>query len=410
MSISFIKFNNRIRPKGSTLTQTNFNMKNLQKLVALPALLMLVLVFPACNQGNNTASNTQNVEELTSAMIPVETMVAGAGNFDNMIQIPGVVETSSDITVSALSAGILQYVAPVGKYVSAGETVAVVDPAVAEASLAQARAALSAAEAAVANAEAQFRLAEDAFRRQEPLYRDSIISAIEFEGVKTRLAAAKAVVNQTNAGKAQANAAISLAQKQVSNTRVVAPFSGKIERKLAEVGSTAAPGSPIVQIVNAGNVKITGGVSEKYAATVRLGTNAFVRFPTIGDQETVGVISFVGTNVNPTSRTFPIEIQVANPDGLLKPQMTAQIFVNNETIGNVIIIPETSIIRDEEGTSVFIARPEGRKKVAKRVNISIGPSQEGKTVVYSGLNIGDEVITNGQNNVSEGDFLEIVKG
>ncbi|HCR48379.1 MAG TPA: hypothetical protein DIW24_02040, partial [Bacteroidetes bacterium] len=351
-------------------------MKHFQYVVLLPVLLMLAFVFSACNQGNKPASNAENSTELASAMIPVETLLAGAGNFDNMIQIPGVVETSNDVTVSALSAGILQYVAPVGKYVSAGETVAIVDPAVAEASLSQAKAALSAAEAAVANAEAQLRLAEDAFRRQEPLYRDSIISAIAFEGVKTRLAAAKAVVNQTNAGKAQTQAAISLAQKQLSNTRVVAPFSGKIERKLAETGSTAAPGSPIVQIVNAGNVKITGGVSEKYAATVKLGTNAFVRFPTLGNQETVGTISFVGTNVNPTSRTFPIEIQVANPDGLLKPQMTAQIFINNETIGNVIVIPETAIMRDEEGTSVFIAKPEGRKKVAKRVSISIGPSQE----------------------------------
>ncbi|MBL7979742.1 MAG: efflux RND transporter periplasmic adaptor subunit [Bacteroidetes Order II. Incertae sedis bacterium] len=385
-------------------------MKHFQYVVILPVSLMLAFVFSACNQGNKPASTAENSTELTSAMIPVETLLAGAGNFDNMIQIPGVVETSNDVTVSALSAGILQYVAPVGKYVSAGETVAIVDPAVAEAALSQAKAALSAAEAAVANAEAQLRLAEDAFRRQEPLYRDSIISALEFEGVKTRLAAAKAVVNQTNAGKAQAQAAISLAQKQLSNTRVVAPFSGKIERKLAEVGSTAAPGSPIVQIVNAGNVKITGGVSEKYAATVRLGTNAFVRFPTLGNQETIGSISFIGTNVNPTSRTFPIEIQVANPDGLLKPQMTAQIFINNETIGNVIVIPETAIMRDEEGTSVFIAKPEGRKKVAKRVSISIGPSQEGKTVVFSGINAGDEVVTNGQNNVSEGDLLEVVKG
>ena len=369
--------------------------------------VMLVSGLSACKSGSE--KKNENVETLASAAVPVETVVLGSGNFENMIQIPGVVESVNDVTVSAMSAGVLKYVAPVGKFVGAGETVAQVDPALAEASVTQAKAAVESVSAMVENAMAQMRLAEDAFRRQEPLYRDSIISAIEFEGVKTRLAAAKAGYNQALAQKSQTEAALTLAYKQLSNTRVTAPFSGKIERRLAEPGATASPGLPIVQIVNAGNVKVTGGISERYAATVKMGTPVVVKFPSLGTFETVGSISFVGSVINSASRTFPIEIQVANGGGELKPQMTVEIYVNNETMGNVIVVPETAVIRDEEGTSVFIAKTNGKQKVATRVKVNLGPVQQGKTVVLGGLNVGDELIVNGQNNVSEGDAVDVVK-
>jgi membrane fusion protein (multidrug efflux system) len=355
----------------------------------------LCLTLAACGGKKDDKSSEKKVEVISSSGVPVETMVVGASNFEDMIQIQGVVESSSDVTVSSQSAGTLEYVAAVGQFVQKGQVVAQVNASLVQAGIDQARAAIQAADA-------QLNLANDTFKRQQPLYRDSIISAIEFEGVRTRLAAAQAQ-------KAQTEAALRLSERQLVNTKVYAPFSGTIERRLVEPGSQAAPGTPIVQIVNTGNVKVTGGVSERYAANIGIGTPVTIKIPAMGDGSIIGSVRFVGANVNPASRTFPIEVDVANSDGILKPQMSAQMYIAKETLGNVVVIPETSIIRDEEGTSVFVARMQGAKRTAMRVKISVGPTQEGKTVVLTGLNNGDEVIINGQNNISDGDQVEVVK-
>ena len=84
-------------------------------------------------------------------------------------------------------------------------------------------------------------MAQDQYDRQDPLYRDSIISALEFRGVQTQLASARAQVASAAAGVAQANAGLRQARTALANTRVSAPFSGTVEAHLADRGETGPP-------------------------------------------------------------------------------------------------------------------------------------------------------------------------
>src|SRR5690606_29409213 len=140
--------------------------------------------------------------------VPVEVVAVEPAPFEDVIELTGSVEAPADATLGAEAAGTLTYLAPLGAFVRAGATVAQVNPSLAQAQVAQAQAAVEGAEAQQRAAQAQLELAQDQYDRQEPLYRDSIISALEFQGVQTQLASARAQVAQAAAGVAQANAAL----------------------------------------------------------------------------------------------------------------------------------------------------------------------------------------------------------
>src|SRR5690606_12454683 len=126
------------------------------------------------------------------------------------------------------AAGTVISLVPLGARVGAGQAVAQLDPGTVRAAVEQAEAQLAAAQAA-------FDLAEDNLKRQEPLYRDSVISALEYQNVRAQYNQAQAQVNQARAG-------LSQAQEALKNTRVVTPWSGTVEAHFVETGEQVMPG------------------------------------------------------------------------------------------------------------------------------------------------------------------------
>lgn len=366
--------------------------------------LALVLSLAGCNGCNkeenaaaspSTSTGNAAVDALlNNKSVPVKVTLATEEALGEEMLIPGSVSLSAggEVTVSAQSAGTILYLAPLGKYVSKGEVIARIDAGVQDANLDQALATRDVAKA-------QLELAEDTYRRQEPLYRDSVISALEFEGIRARRAQAKATLEQ-------AEATVRLAQKGRSNTQVYAPIGGQIERQIATEGAVAAPGTPLAQIVSSGRLRVTGNVSERFSGDIRRGQFVQVKFPSISS-ERGGTVTFVGSQINATSRTFPIEVEIGRNDGSIKPAMSATIVANRTTADGGVVIPSNAVIRDENGTYVFTVRRESNKTVAMRTYITTGATKGAKIAVKSGLLPGDEVISTGQSGVSEGDEVTI---
>ena len=398
-----------------------------------PALLLAgALVLAAC--GGEEAP--EPAEPPADRAVPVDVLVATPGLFEDSIQLTGTVEADNDATLSPDVPGTLTYVAPVGTFVRAGQTVAQVrastqqagvsqaraQAGTAQAGIAQARAAVEAARAQRQAAQAQFDLAQDQYNRQRPLYRDSILSALEFRGVEQQLASARAQVAQADAGIAQAqgqlrasqaqaqaaSAGVQSAQSQLANTRVVAPFTGVVEARLMEPGELASPGQPVVRLVGAGGVKVTAGVPERYAGEIEPGTQVRVSPNAYTAEPRGGRVSFVGLAVDEASRTFPIEVAVEDADRTLKPSMVVRLDVTREVLDGAISVPQEAVLRDERGTSVFVAVDgEGARTVAARRVVELGPSSGDEVVLTSGVRPGDRVIVSGQADLAEGDPVRI---
>ena len=363
-------------------------------------LLLGVLLFAGCSQQEAAeAEAPEQVAEATETtnrrQVRIETVFVNPSSFEDVIEITGTIEAYNDATVSAQVAGTINFRVPRGAYVGSNRVIAVVDSTLLHASYMQGVAQLEVAKA-------QYDLAHDTFKRQEPLFEDSIISALEFENVRAQY-------NQAAGQLSQAKAVVAQFREQLDNTRISSPFSGTVETYFAELGEQVTPGSPIVRVVNTRRVKVVAGVPERYANEIEKGTPVRIAFDTYGNAERTGTVSFVGNAINSMSRTFPIEIVLDNSDQNLKPEMVASLYLTRDEIKDVLVIPQAAVPLNEEGHTVFVVVDDNDgQAVAERRTVTLGPSYEGNVVVESGLEAGDQVVINGQYNLTDGDAVEVV--
>ncbi len=336
----------------------------------------------------------QQAESVARRTIRVETLVVRPSTFEDVIELTGTVDAVNDAMLSAQSVGSLIYRVERGAYVPRGGVVARIDSTLLYASYQQAMAQRDVAKA-------QFELASDTYERQEPLYRDSIISATEYERVRAQL-------NQSEGQLRQAVAALAQLREQLDNTRVVAPFGGTVEQYMAEIGEQVMTGGPVARMVNTNAVKVTAGVPERYASDIEAGTRVRVSFAQYGGEQYEAEVRFVGSAIDPATRTFPIELRLDNSDRSLKPEMSARLFVTRDAMTEALVIPQDAVLLDEAGYGAFVVVREGGESVARRRTLDVGASYSGSAVVRAGIETGDEVVVVGQQNLTDGDLVEVV--
>lgn len=346
--------------------------------VIIPVVL-LSFFFIQCETGEGGGTDTQNNERRVRT-VAVETVTMKTESFDATIKIHGMVEAFDDATVSSEASGRIQHIAPLGKRVERGEVIASMDDRLLQAQYEAAR--------------VSYELAVDTYRRQQVLYADSIISELQYNNIRTQRDQAKAQYEQ--------------AQKQLRDTRIEAPFSGRVEERFVKTGELINPGMPVARIVNTDRVKITAGVPERFSADVREGSQVSIHFRMQEDVRRNGIITFAGNVVDPETRTYPVEIEVPNPEGLLKPEMVADLHIRRTTIDNTLVIPRTAIVRDERGPNLFVVRKENEHPVAEFVPVRTGASSGLLIQILEGIEEGDEVVVSGQRTLNQGDRLDIL--
>jgi len=326
----------------------------------------------------------------------VETTVVEPRLFVERVDVSATVTTQQDATLSARASGTVTGVVDLGDSVKRGRVLARIDADLARAQLAQAQAGFEAAQASLD-------LARDTYERQKPLFEQDVISALEFENIESQL-------NQAKASLAQSKAAVAQAREQLEQSRVVAPFAGSVEEKFVEDGEQVTMGTPVVRLVDASTVKVRGGVPERYAPDIRKGRQATVRFNAYGLEPRTGPVTFVASVIDPASRTFTIEVELDNPSGQLKPEMVARILVERSETPDALVVPQTAVLHDNEGDSVFVVERDGDMATARRRRVRLGARAGGEVIVIDGLEAGDEVITVGQSSVASGDPVEVASG
>ena len=330
---------------------------------------------------------------------PVELLTVQPAAFAEAFEVTGNLSAIDDVVVSARGAGAVLSVVPRGTRVEADAIIAKVDPALSKAGAAQAFASIRLAQAGLS-------LARDTLARQKPLYEKGIISGLEYRRMQGQ-------VDQARAQLGQARAAAQSARTQVQYTEVRAPFAGVVEKRLTERGEQLAPGQPVVRLVNTNRLRVKAGVPERYARDVSVGQSAKMDFSTYGLSAREGTISFVGQAIDPASRTFPVEIDLDNADGTLKPEMSVRVQLNRAGAKDALVVPQTAVLRDINGDSIFIVEQrEGQGEApailnAKRVPVKLGPSSGGQVVVATGLAPGAQVVVRGQASLTTGDRVRV---
>lgn len=341
--------------------------------------VMVAVLAAGCSNGEASEA----AEEATQTrLVSVRVAEVQPEAFTDFVQVVGTVEANRDVTVSAEEAGtIRQLLVEKGSPVQAGQAIARIDDRVLRPQAEQA-----ASEAA---------LAQETWQRQRVLWEEDRVGS-EMTYLQARYRA------ETAAAGARA------LRERLDRTIVRAPISGVLDDRLVEVGSLVGPGTPIARVIDTSRVKITGGVPERFAGQIEPGTEVEIGIDGVAGRGFARQVGFVGAAVDPQSRTFPIEIVVANAGAALKPGMIANIRLARATVSEALVVPQETLMRVEDGYIVYVAVQNGEELVAEARPVVLGPSQGNRVIVDSGLQPGEQVIVVGQNQVARGDRLEVL--
>ncbi|WP_335965747.1 efflux RND transporter periplasmic adaptor subunit [Galbibacter sp. PAP.153] len=304
--------------------------------------------------------------------------------FNHYIELQGNVSTKENIVINAEYSGALQQVVvKEGQSVHKGQVLARIDEGGLGAQLAQLK--------------AQETLAKTTYERQKRLWEQNIGSEMQYLQAQTQYESNKSAVSQL--------------ESQLSKATVVAPFSGTIEEIISEQGTNVAMGTPIMRIVSLNNMYIETEVPEKYLPSIKKGTNVIAEFPVIGEKVETDVRQ-VSNYINPSNRSFKIEVGVPNKNGMIKPNLTAKVIINDYTSEKAFLIPQSVISENAEGNQyVYIASniaDNGEAEVHQAV-IQTGKTQGNLVEVVKGINAGDYIIKEGARSVQEGQKVKILK-
>ncbi|MGJ8732796.1 MAG: efflux RND transporter periplasmic adaptor subunit, partial [Cellulophaga sp.] len=161
--------------------------------------------------------------------------------------------------------------------------------------------------------------------------------------------------------------------------------------------------------VNLSNMYIDVEVPETYLKSIHNGKEAVVYFPILNDSVTTKIRQ-TGNFINPSNRSFSVEISVPNKNGNIKPNLTAKVRLNDYTNNEAILIPQSVISENANGEQyVYVAeKTEENYATAKKKIITTGKSQGPLIEVISGLAANEHVIKEGARTVKDGQKVEIL--
>jgi RND family efflux transporter MFP subunit len=360
--------------------------------------LALFLSLAGCNQGNDKEAQLAELKQQQTelqeqiAQLEAELKAEGKGGpaekktvpvtvaqvqqdtFRHFLEVQGRVDFDQNVLVSAKVPGVLTSMrVKRGDKVTKGQTMATIDAQVLEQNIAEVRTRLE--------------LANVAYERQKNLWDQKIGTEMQFLTAKNN----KEALERN----------LATLQQQRDQYNVKAPVSGIVDNVIPNAGEAVAPGVGIIRVVNTNGTKIVAEVSEAYLAKISKGDEARVRFPDL-NQEITATVDVVSRYINPSSRTFMIELRPKNVNIELRPNLVAVVRIQDYRKEDAIIIPVNLVQRDENSQYVYVAQKQGERYVATRKEVETGVNYQGQVEVLKGLTAQDYLITAGYQSVNEG--------
>ncbi|MEQ1807523.1 MAG: efflux RND transporter periplasmic adaptor subunit [Burkholderiaceae bacterium] len=314
---------------------------------------------------------------------------------------PGTVQARVPVTLSArITATLRQLDADVGDVVKRGQTLAVLDGRDLSARrgvVSSQRDALAhnldAAQANVAKAQAELELARSKKQRDAELLRTGFVSQAVLDASEAALRAAAANLENVRAAhSAREDDALALAQEalyadtQLSFTRITAPMDGVIISRLAEVGATLVPGSPLFRIVDPATLWVATRVDESVVGRVRVGQAASIRLRT--GETSSGKVARIARQSDAATRELEVDVAFDVPPARFAIDQEAEVSIDTG-MASGIVLPLTALARDAAGRQGVLVIVDSRTEFRP---VQTGASDGQRVLVVNGLAEGERVI------------------
>lgn len=383
----------------------------------------------ASSQLNSVSSPSPAVAAQSQA-VPVRVQQAQRRDVALSLEAHGTLSANREVRLSPKVSGRVSTVAvDVGDPVAEGQILLTLEKDELEINVAQAEAAVAAARANLARLKAGARPEEVEQARAQvtqaasnleqaranlsrvtSLYESGAVSQAQLEQAQSQFEVARAahlaaesqlrIVQQgareedlqaVEAQLMQAEAGLAMARLQLSHAELASTLDGIVADRLVAPGDMIGAGTPAFRIVQIDPVVVRIELGGRDIVRVRPGAQATLTLDAFPLQSFTGTVTAVEAVASPQSRLFGVRIEVPNPQGLLKPGMSARVRLAVDSKSGVVAVPEQAVQYDDAGAYVYVVENGFARKRAVEAGLSgggwteVGGISPGETVIVSGL-------------------------
>ena len=212
-------------------------------------------------------------------------------------------------------------------------------------------------------------------------------------------------LEQATAQLAAARAALSLATTQKGMAAIDSPVHAIVTRRYKEPGEYVGPGAPLYDLADLWELKVVVDVPEDRIRFIKEGDTAKVTVDALpGLEPKTGTVHHVGYVGDTQNRTYPVEIRIQNPDLQIRANMLTRVTFTELELPGVVVVERDAIVDGRNGKVVYVVS-DG---VAMERPVELGPDSSGQVLVAGGLVPGEDLIVEGQRQVTDGEKVRVV--
>ena len=362
--------------------------------------------------GCSKTETAQTRARETSAK-PVKIEAVRQETVKRVVELVGTLAAVDQVTISSEADGkVSRILADLGDRVTAGQTLIQVDREKQQYNFDQQKATLERALAQlgapdpqhlpaieqtpdVQKAAADLAQAKQAFDRAAELFKRTLVPQQTLDDAGTALQSKQAsydlsLQNSKNlrASIQASEASMKLADRQLRDTDIRAPFDGYVEKRLVNLGELVKTQMPVMTVVRVDPLKVIAEIPEKMAPWISAGQPVQLRVDAYPDRVFVGKVSRISPAVNTATRAFPFEALVPNTDALLKPGTFARVHIESGKVDNVLTLPFTALQYRYGVNRVFVVTGD---RLAVR-ELTVGDRLGERIEILTGVKAGESIV------------------
>jgi len=382
------------------------------------AVVVAVAAAAACSKGETAQARGRD-----AAAKAVKVEVVKKERITRTVELVGTLAAVDQVTISSETDGVVSRIlADLGDRVRAGQPLIQVDHEKQQYNVEQQKAALARALAQygapdpehlpdiektpdVQKASADLRQAKQAYDRTNELFKRSLVPQQMLDDAAATLQAKQAGYDLSLQGAKNLRASIQaseasmkLADRQLRDTEIRAPFDGYVEKRLINLGELVKTQMPVMSVVRIDPLKVVAEIPEKMAPWIHDGQPVELHVDAFPDKTFTGKVSRISPAVNTATRAFPFEALIPNQDATLKPGTFARVHIETSKIDTVLTLPYSAMQYRYGVNRVFVV--DGDKLVARE--LKVGDRLGDRVEILSGVKSGERVASNDIDKLTDG--------
>jgi multidrug efflux pump subunit AcrA (membrane-fusion protein) len=359
---------------------------------------------------------------------PVKTEAIRQESVRRTVEVVGTLAAVDEVTISSEAEGrVAKLLADLGDRVTAGQPLIELDREKPQYNFDQQRAALERTLAKygatdprhlptieqtpdVQKAQAELVQARQAYERADQLNKRQLVPKQTLDDADAMLRSKQASYDSSlqNAKNLRADidaseAAMKLAERQLRDTSIKAPFDGYVQKRLVNMGEYVKVQTPVMAVVRVDPLKVTAEIPEKMAPWIQTGEPVELSVDAYPDKTFTGKLSRISPAVSTATRAFPFEALVPNPQAVLKPGTFARVRINSSKVDQVLTVSYSALQYRYGVNRVFVVNGD----TANAKEVKVGERFGDRIEVLSGVNAGEKVAANDVERLNDGTKVKV---